>query len=228
MKLYTVAFSLVVIAACSANRSKPTIGKAVEKESASVNIANPTEDDAEDKIVTFTKTYSLAITKNTKTSRVNIQYRLNGMKEEKNVSFAYLNYSDQVFPDTAIALIENGAYKKMQYCLIGDSLLILPLIVHNNMLSTYIVNLKTGAIIGNDIRTSLYLIWVYLKNNNIFFVSSDSPKLNDTSVAYVLINCRIKNNRVEERKRKKIVVKNRFIDDDNEAIEYKRVLHFID
>jgi len=112
-----------------------------------------------------------------------LRYQFNLSNTNKAFSFQYFDYSEVVFPDTSIGVIAGGSLRKSNYFLIRDSILILPLIGMNNFLSVYVLNLKSQQVLGDDMRTSLSLVWIDEKNST--FLIADTPSyIDDTTYLY--------------------------------------------
>ena len=110
-------------------------------------------------------------------------YHMKGRDTYKECRFQYFDYSDVVFPDTCIGIINGSSFRQSNYYLVRDSILILPLIGMNNFLSIYIINLESQRVLANDIRTSLSLVWINEKTMN--FLIADTPSyIDDTTYLY--------------------------------------------
>lgn len=114
---------------------------------------------------------------------IRLRYRLSYVNTVKDFCFKYFDYSDVVFPDTSVGIINGSSFRQSRYCVVHDSILILPLIGMNNFLSVYVLNLQSQQVIGSDIRTSLGLVWIDEKSST--FLTTDTPDyLNDTTYLY--------------------------------------------
>jgi hypothetical protein len=212
---------ILIVTACTNNNSNNKIRNGIKNDS---GISVPKFSNI-DKIIDSTPNYYLVATKTATT--INLKYKRKGSEKDSNISFPFSNYSEVVFPDTAIGLIQNKTYVKMKYYLFGDSLLILPLIGVNNLLSIYIINLKNGELIGDgeNNRTSLNLVWVYVKKGEVYFITSDTPLEKGGFVKYVLITSKIKKDSLEEIRRNPILLKKNI--DDNLQLEYQTILKYL-
>ncbi|SHN16284.1 hypothetical protein [Chitinophaga sp. CF418] len=120
-----------------------------------------------------------------KEGEICLKYRLNHTNTYKYFCFKYFDYSDVVFPDTSVGIINDGSFRESSYYLVHDSILILPLIGMNNFLSVYILNLQSQEVLGSDIRTSFSLVWIDGKSST--FLTTDTPDyINDTTYLYKL------------------------------------------
>lgn len=120
-----------------------------------------------------------------KEGEICLRYRLNHTNGYKDFCFKYFDYSEVVFPDTSVWIINGNTFRESSYCLVHDSILILPLIGMNNFLSVYVLNLKSQQVLGNDIRTSFSLVWIDDKRST--FLTTDTPQyIDDTTYLYQL------------------------------------------
>lgn len=122
-----------------------------------------------------------------------LKYRLNHKGSYRDFCFKYFDYSDAVFPDTSIGITNGRLHDKSNYVLLSDSILLLPVIGMNNSLSVYILNLQSQQVIGDDIRTSLDLVWVD-KKSSTFIVADTRSYVNDTTYLYRLNKYKVNGN----------------------------------
>ncbi|SHL81374.1 hypothetical protein SAMN05444266_10579 [Chitinophaga jiangningensis] len=114
-----------------------------------------------------------------------LQYRFVNQIFFQNCCFKYFDYSNVVFPDTSIGIINESSFIVSNYFLFQDSILVLPLIGMNDCLSIYIINLRSKQVIVNDIRTAFSLVW--MDKNSASFVITDTPRyINDSTLLYRL------------------------------------------
>ncbi len=119
---------------------------------------------------------------------LSLEYKLKSENINHHFKIKYIDYSDIVFPDNGVGIIGSKSFKLKEYFIYNDNILILPTIGVNNLLSTYIINLKKEEVIGNDIRTSLNLFWIRNRKNNIEFIVSDTPEIKDDNNYYYVLN----------------------------------------
>ncbi|NLR62340.1 hypothetical protein HGH93_29885 [Chitinophaga polysaccharea] len=120
-----------------------------------------------------------------KEGEICLRYRLNHTNADKDFCFKYFDYSDVVFPDTSVGVMNGSSFRESSYYLVHDSILILPLIGMNNFLSVYVLNLQSQQVLGSDIRTSFGLVWIDEKSST--FLTTDTPEyINDTTYLYKL------------------------------------------
>jgi len=145
-----------------------------------------------DQIVTRDSKFYLKASKG-KTGEICLKYRLSYTNTYKDFCFKYFDYSDVVFPDTSVGLINGSLFRESSYFLVHDSILILPLIGMNNFLSVYVLNLQSQQVLGSDIRTSFGLVWIDEKSST--FLTTDTPEyINDTTYLYKLNEYKIEGN----------------------------------
>lgn len=146
---------------------------------------------------------------------VMLNYRLVSDVNEREVLVYHPSYSDIVFPDTACGVPGNKGYSLQQFTLIGDTMLILPLIGVSNRLHVHVINLKSGQAFGNDIRTWFSILWVNPKT--ACFVTANTPRENDDgSLIYRLCLWQIKQDGIHLLREKDVTTKD-FIDYDQKA-----------
>ncbi|SDF49190.1 hypothetical protein [Chitinophaga filiformis] len=120
-----------------------------------------------------------------KDGEICLKYRLNHTNAYKEFCFKYFDYSDVVFPDTSVGIISGDSFRQSSYYLVHDSILILPLIGMNNLLSVYVLNLQSQQVLNSDVRTSFSLVWIDEKSST--FLTTDTPDyINDTTFLYKL------------------------------------------
>ncbi|RFS21185.1 hypothetical protein DVR12_17785 [Chitinophaga silvatica] len=114
-----------------------------------------------------------------------LKYYLNHFASERDLCFKYFDYSDVIFPNISVGILNGHSFRKSNYGLIHDSILVLPLIGMNDFMSVYVLNLASQQILANDIRTSMELVWIDEKKST--FLLSDTPLyINDTTYLYKL------------------------------------------
>ncbi|WP_212003701.1 hypothetical protein [Chitinophaga sp. HK235] len=130
--------------------------------------------------------------------RIQLEYKTRRDTASQRFSFPYLLYTGKAFPPQGIAILNDNAYSTASCYMIGDSILLLPLINHiPNGLSLYVINLHTRQILADDYRTGLPQVWINAQNNT--FMIADSRQLyNDSSYVYPLYACAVKGNVVEK------------------------------
>jgi hypothetical protein len=130
-----------------------------------------------------------------KNGEISLKYRLKHTNIDRDMCFRYFDYSDVVFPDLSVGLIDSHSFKESRYYLVRDSILILPLIGMNNSLSVYILNLQSQQMIISDIRTSFNLLWVN-ERSSTFLVTDTPVYINDTIYLYKLNKYKLEENTV--------------------------------
>jgi len=149
-----------------------------------------------------------------------INYRLKNEDKDRIIEFVVSHYSDIIFPNIAIGLIKPKSYSEYKYYISGDSILILPLIGVNNLLSIYVINLKTQNVLGSDMRTSFDLVWIS-SGKELTFLTSDTPTIIEDTIKnkdiykYVFEKTLITNEEIISIKRDSVLVNHDIKEDDN-------------
>ncbi|QJB30511.1 hypothetical protein HF329_04025 [Chitinophaga oryzae] len=129
---------------------------------------------------------------------ITLTYQLPTDTMHRHVGFRYPLYTGVAFPAEGIAVLHKNGYTAAPAGLIGDSLLLLPLINHvSNGLSLYIINLRSGKVSERDYRTALPHVW--LNEDNHTLLLSDSRQLyHDSMSLYRSYRCVVVENELEK------------------------------
>lgn len=153
---------------------------------------------------------------------ITLKYQLNHSNREQTMSFKYFDYSDIIFPISSIGVLmhdQMNGYVKSNLYLLGDSILVLPLIGMTNSLSIYMINLKDGQVIADDVRTSISLLWINEKEGTM--LTSDNPEIinEDESYEYKFIKSKITSEGLKDQSTIVLICKTDLSDDINRQFE---------
>jgi len=115
---------------------------------------------------------------------VTLVYRYKTERKIRTLHIVHPLFSDVVFPELSVGVIEPGIYKERQFYIINDSLLILPLIGISNKLHIYVVNLLSEKVYEQDIRSAFSYVWI--NPSSLSFVTSNAPYYKDDTLVYTL------------------------------------------
>jgi hypothetical protein len=148
-------------------------------------------DSAIDLIVTKSETELVTI------GQMCLKFRLKGKLDYDEFCFRYPKFSDVIFPDTSVGILNNGKYRESNYYLFEDEKLLLP-ICGMNFLLVYVLDLKNKQVLRElERRTYLQLVWVDEKSSK--YLVTDSPQFrgDQTSVFYNVFVFNVKKNKID-------------------------------
>ncbi len=196
----------VLLSSCGGNhsasvaesRSSDSTEKSLPQQQDSLSTANESTT-IHDSLIDLFATKSATTVKNI--GEIHLKYKLNTDSGFKELSFNYPQFSDIIFPDTAIAIIQGNHVRKSNYYLFRDKKLLFPILGMNFMI-TYVIDLEKNQMIDTyERRTYLPLVWV--NSSNETFLVTDSPQYSEdqTAVELYAFICKLRENKFSQKKR---------------------------
>jgi hypothetical protein len=131
-----------------------------------------------------------------------LKYQLKTEDSAKTISKKFINQYDVIFPELSIAIFKDtSSYRKQRLYVYADSILIMPLLGVNNYLQFYIINLRSGISYGDDIFSSLSMIWIK-ERNGLTIYRADTPVENDSVATYKINSFSIARNKISPERSK--------------------------
>jgi len=108
--------------------------------------------------------------------KIYLKYKKRG-QNSVSIKLPFYHNSELAFPSSSVVGFSKGATNlNLGRCFFyQDSVLVLPLLGVNNTLSSYIVNLQSGKIILDDVRTSFFWIWIDSGDGSLYLASTLNP-----------------------------------------------------
>jgi len=196
---HTIYLSLILLLLFGCDNGK--FEKVYKSDPEKKNAPNKTEENKNDYLDVVTSGYHIRADRFD--SLIFLKYKSINDSAYHYVDFKYSNVSDVAFPTFSIGLIGNGHYVREKVYIYNNCFLILPVIGINNYLSFYLIDLNTGTLLTDDVRTSLELIWIN-NEKQPEIILADRSSSNSTSYSYTFYVCSIVNNEIITKKKKKI------------------------